>query len=163
MIRRSRQERLTDYALDYFRGTLIFDRPVALADADGNPASIRVTFEVKDGQRQVSTNYALLDNARRRVEAARERVRIADVEIQNARDLPPELTFRQLRYLDELAAARSSESEQIARYNAALASYERSRGTLLRYNNIVLGETPDADLPRRLKTAMDLTADLPAR
>ena len=123
----------------------------------------QITFEVKDGQRQVSTNYALLDNARRRVEAARERVRIADVEIQNARDLPPELTFRQLRYLDELAAARSSESEQIARYNAALASYERSRGTLLRYNNIVLGETPDADLPRRLKTAMDLTADLPAR
>jgi len=40
-----RQVRLSDYTLDFFAGTLIFDRPVPLLDDNLNPVSIRVTYE----------------------------------------------------------------------------------------------------------------------
>ncbi|SEQ23882.1 carboxypeptidase regulatory-like domain-containing protein [Thalassovita taeanensis] len=39
------QRRMTDYVLDYFRNALIFNSEVPQADRDGNPISIRVTYE----------------------------------------------------------------------------------------------------------------------
>ena len=44
-----RQARLSDYTLDYFAGTLLFDRPVPLRDDNLNPVSIRITYEMEDG------------------------------------------------------------------------------------------------------------------
>ena len=41
----------TDYLLDFFRNALIFNAPVAQTDADGNPVSIRVTFETEGNGR----------------------------------------------------------------------------------------------------------------
>ncbi|PJE26249.1 hypothetical protein PSM7751_01392 [Pseudooceanicola marinus] len=38
----------TDYLLDFFRDTITFDAPVRQFDADGNPVSIRVTYEVEE-------------------------------------------------------------------------------------------------------------------
>lgn len=38
----------TDYILDFFRDTITFDAPVRQFDADGNPVSIRVTYEVEE-------------------------------------------------------------------------------------------------------------------
>lgn len=37
----------TDYLLDFFRNTITFDTPVRQFDLDGNPVSIRVTYEVE--------------------------------------------------------------------------------------------------------------------
>ncbi|MEP3686281.1 MAG: hypothetical protein ABJN05_04195 [Sulfitobacter dubius] len=37
----------TDYLLDFFRNTITFDSPVRQFDLDGNPVSIRVTYEVE--------------------------------------------------------------------------------------------------------------------
>ncbi|MDO6730943.1 hypothetical protein Q4577_13000 [Marinovum sp. 2_MG-2023] len=37
----------TDYILDFFRDTITFDDPVRQFDADGNPVSVRVTYEVE--------------------------------------------------------------------------------------------------------------------
>ncbi|WP_163850858.1 DUF11 domain-containing protein [Pseudooceanicola aestuarii] len=37
----------TDYLLDYFRNTITFDAPVRQFDAEGNPVSIRITYEVE--------------------------------------------------------------------------------------------------------------------
>lgn len=42
------QQRMTDYLLDYFRGAIIFTSPVPQADDNGNPISIRVTFETEN-------------------------------------------------------------------------------------------------------------------
>ncbi|WP_162197152.1 DUF7925 domain-containing protein [Loktanella sp. S4079] len=42
------QRRGTDYVLDFFRDALVFNSPVAQADEDGNPISIRVTYETDD-------------------------------------------------------------------------------------------------------------------
>lgn len=36
----------TDYLLDFFRDTITFDSPVRQFDADGNPVSIRITYEL---------------------------------------------------------------------------------------------------------------------
>ncbi|KMK67814.1 DUF11 domain-containing protein [Puniceibacterium sp. IMCC21224] len=38
----------TDYLLDYFRNTITFDDPVRQFDIDGNPVSIRVTYEIEE-------------------------------------------------------------------------------------------------------------------
>jgi len=43
------QRRFTDYTLDYFAGTLIFNRPIDSSDEDLNPVFIRLTAEVDRG------------------------------------------------------------------------------------------------------------------
>ena len=42
------QRRGQDYVLDFFRDAIIFNAPVAQADAEGNPYSIRVTYEMEE-------------------------------------------------------------------------------------------------------------------
>ncbi|WP_180955971.1 DUF11 domain-containing protein [Monaibacterium marinum] len=42
------QRRGNDYVLDFFRDALIFNTPVNQTDTDGNPISIRVTYEVEE-------------------------------------------------------------------------------------------------------------------
>ena len=45
------QRRGTDYLLDFFRDAIVFNAPVSQTDADGNPVSIRVTYETEgEGQ-----------------------------------------------------------------------------------------------------------------
>lgn len=57
----------TDYLLDFFRDTITFDTPVRQADADGNPVSIRVTYETETDRAEKfwlyggEVNYALGD------------------------------------------------------------------------------------------------------
>ncbi|SFE96609.1 conserved repeat domain-containing protein [Sulfitobacter brevis] len=57
----------TDYILDFFRNTITFDAPVRQFDADGNPVSIRVTYETEQegaeryGLYGGEVNYALGD------------------------------------------------------------------------------------------------------
>lgn len=121
----------------------------------------QITNSVKNAQRQVSLNYALLAQQRQRVEAAEEAVRVVQVQEETDAQLTPEFSDRKLRFLDNLAAARSAEAQALAEYNASLAAYERSRGTLLRYNNIVIGETADYHL---ITDRVDAVDDLqPAR
>ena len=58
----------TDYLLDFFRNTITFDTPVRQFDLEGNPVSIRVTYEVEpDGAEAYwlyggEVNYALSEN-----------------------------------------------------------------------------------------------------
>ncbi len=56
IISEQRQTRFSDYTLDFFRGALIFNRPIPLIDEDLNPVSIRVTFETEEGS---SDNYLI--------------------------------------------------------------------------------------------------------
>ncbi|MDD9744913.1 MULTISPECIES: hypothetical protein [Marinovum] len=43
----TRLRRLIDYTLDYFRNTIIFDTPLRQADEEGNPISVRVTYQIE--------------------------------------------------------------------------------------------------------------------
>lgn len=47
VISTTRMRRLIDYTLDYFRNTIIFDTPIRQADADGNPISVRVSYQIE--------------------------------------------------------------------------------------------------------------------
>ncbi|OWU80372.1 hypothetical protein ATO5_03660 [Loktanella sp. 22II-4b] len=44
-----RLDRLSDYVLDYFLDTVIFDRPVPQTDEDGNPVSVRFAYQLETG------------------------------------------------------------------------------------------------------------------
>lgn len=44
-----RLTRFTDYTIDHFRGTIIFDTPVDAFDENLNPVFVRVTYDVEDG------------------------------------------------------------------------------------------------------------------
>jgi outer membrane protein TolC len=56
------------------------------------------------------------------------------------RALSPEFVNRKLQAQQDLANAAREEAAAIANYNIALMLLERSKGTLLRYNNIVIEE-----------------------
>ena len=43
------QTRLSDYTIDFFRGAIIFNRPIPQIDENLNPVSIRVTYETDEG------------------------------------------------------------------------------------------------------------------
>jgi uncharacterized repeat protein (TIGR01451 family) len=43
------QTRLSDYTIDFFRGAIIFNRPIPQIDENLNPISIRVTYETEEG------------------------------------------------------------------------------------------------------------------
>ncbi len=100
----------------------------------------RVALEVAQSQRQVSTTYARLIELRNARMAARDAVENAELLERSGTPLTPQFSDLQLRYLAELAQTRSLEAEAIATYNTALAEYEQAKGTLLRYNNVVLEE-----------------------
>ncbi|GAA6200164.1 hypothetical protein NBRC116599_13890 [Aquicoccus sp. SU-CL01552] len=57
----------TEYTLDFFRDTITFDDPLRQFDADGNPVSVRVTYEIeRDGAERYwlyggEVNYAAGD------------------------------------------------------------------------------------------------------
>ena len=105
-------------------------------------AAVRqVAAEVKQAMRDVSTSYAELAILRRSVEASAEAARVVEVEAAN-QPLSPQLSDLKLRFLSELADARSREARAVADYNFNLAALERAKGTLLRYNNIVIAAEP---------------------
>ena len=54
--------------------------------------------------------------------------------------LRPDFIERKLQRQQELANAEQAEAEAAAQYNIALSTLERRKGTLLRYNNVILDE-----------------------
>ena len=103
-----------------------------------------VTASVKVAQVQVNANYLVLKLAAQEVEAAAEQVRVLTQREELDAELTPQFSDLKLRALDQLADARVRQAQATADYNLSLAQYEQSKGTLLRYNNIVLKES-DAD------------------
>lgn len=100
----------------------------------------QVSVELSQAQRAVQANFARIARLRDARFAATDAVeRIIRGEILGDR-LTPEASDRKLRFLAALAQSRSAEQQAIADYNQSLAQYERAKGTLLRYNNILMAE-----------------------
>lgn len=119
----------TDYLLDFFRDTITFDAPVRQFDGDGNPVSVRVTFEAEEDSADRywlyggEINYTLTDTTSVGVRAVQ-----ADAPLYNpARS---RLQAAYIRHEDhtgglwEAEVARSENAEGIAG-SAARLSYER--------------------------------------
>ena len=56
--------------------------------------------------------------------------------------LTPEFVQLQLDAQERLARAAADEAAAVAAYNTAIAQLEQAKGTLLRYNNVVMAEEP---------------------
>ena len=100
----------------------------------------QVTQEVSEAQRQVTITYARLGQLRQARLAARDVVEQLSIAEAADQALTPDFIDRKLRVLSTLLSARSNEATALSDYQQAIAQYERSKGTLLRYNNIVLQE-----------------------
>ncbi len=100
----------------------------------------QVTLEISQAQRAASSAYSEIGYYREARLAARDVVEQADLEERSGRALSPQFSDLKLRYLAELSQAMSLEAQAIAQYNIALADYERAKGTLLRFNNVVVQE-----------------------
>jgi outer membrane protein TolC len=102
----------------------------------------QVTLDVKTALRQVETRWE------ERVGAGRARFAAADAlgaveERERANEaLTPDFVNRKLDLQSQLAQAQQREAEANSNYMIALSDLEKAKGTLLRYNNIIMEESP---------------------
>ena len=105
----------------------------------------QVTLDVSESLREVTTTWDELAQNRKARLARSDVIEALNQREQGGEALSP--TFVQLK-LDEqerLADSRHSENQAVANYNIAIYKLEESKGTLLRYNNVLLAE---AQLPK---------------
>jgi outer membrane protein TolC len=102
----------------------------------------QVALDVKVAMREVETTWdEMVGSARARYAAADALAAVEEQERANER-LTPEFVNRKLDLQAQLAQAQSREAEATSNYMNALSGLERAKGTLLRYNNIVMEESP---------------------
>jgi outer membrane protein TolC len=103
-----------------------------------------VSVEVKTALREVMTTWseiATSRNARFAAEAA-----LTALQQREDANEPLTPTFVQLKLdtQERLSQSRTTEAQAISNYNFALARLERAKGTLLRYDNVMLEEAKTA-------------------
>lgn len=95
---------------------------------------------------EVETTFSEIAAQRQARFDAAEALRALQVREDNNEPLTPQFVDQKLRQQEQLAQAASAEAQAITNYNIAISSLERAKGTLLRYNNVVLQEQ---SLPRK--------------
>jgi outer membrane protein TolC len=96
--------------------------------------------EVKTALRDVATSWKEIVDNRQAVFAAEDALAANQAREESNQILTPEFLQLKLERQGDLAQARIQYDAAIASYNTALAVLERYKGTLLRYDNIVLQE-----------------------
>jgi outer membrane protein TolC len=101
----------------------------------------QVSLDVKLGVRAVQTNWDKMVTARQATFAAADSLSaIEQRESANIEALTPTFIDLKLNQQEQLAEAQRAEAEAISQYNIAIAQLEQAKGTLLRYNNVVMEE-----------------------
>ena len=101
------------------------------------------SLNVRTALRQVQTTYDEIYGTRRaRLASADALAAIEERERADAQGLSPEFVNRKLDLQAELAQNESREAEAMSNYMIAISDLERAKGTLLRYNNIIMEEAP---------------------
>lgn len=100
----------------------------------------QVSLEIKIALRQVQTRWDEMITTRQARYAAADALRAIQLREENNEPLTP--TFVQLKLDSQarLADAAREEINSITNYNNAIAELERAKGTLLRYDNVLLTE-----------------------
>jgi outer membrane protein TolC len=103
----------------------------------------QVTLEVKKAQREVQTTWNEMVHARAARMAAQEELRRLNQD-QDLRPgtMSPGFINTKLDAQARLADQARREITAISAYNIAISALERSKGTLLRYDNVVMEEDP---------------------
>jgi outer membrane protein TolC len=101
-----------------------------------------VSLDVKTSLRAVDTTWTLLISSRRERFAAQAALDGVKARVRAGEPLTPEFVQLQLQFQDTLAQAWQNEASSVANYNIALSQLEKSKGTILKYDNVVLQEDP---------------------
>jgi HAE1 family hydrophobic/amphiphilic exporter-1 len=99
-----------------------------------------ISVEIKTDIRAVGTTWNLIRASRRARFAAEDALNAINARERANEPLTPEFVQLKLDTQDRLASALQAEAEAVSNYNIALAQLERAKGTLLRYNNVLLEE-----------------------
>ncbi len=100
----------------------------------------QIEQDVSVGLREVDTSYDEIVKRRRAVFLAADSLRAIQQRREADEALTPTFVQLELDSQQTLANARAEEAQAIASYNVAISRLERAKGTLLRYNNIVMQE-----------------------
>ena len=101
-----------------------------------------ISVDVKTGLNAVNTDWDVVRSSRRARFAAEDALDRINKREANGEPLTPEFVQLKLQIQDSLAEAYQNEAEAIANYNVALSQLEFVKGTILRYDNVVLQEDP---------------------
>lgn len=103
----------------------------------------QVTLEVKKSQREVETTWNEMIRGRQARIAAEEELRRLEIDEKNRVDATgPGFINAKLDAQARLSDQTRREIVAIVNYNIAISALERAKGTLLRYDNVVLEEEP---------------------
>jgi hypothetical protein len=90
--------------------------------------------------REVETSYNEIVERRNASYLAADSLRAIQQRREAQEALTPEFVQLELDSQQTLANARAEEEQAIRSYNVAISRLERAKGTLLRYNNVVMQE-----------------------
>jgi outer membrane protein len=99
-----------------------------------------ISVEVTTAARAVVTNWQVMDSSRRSRFAAQDALRDINARVRANEPLTPEFVQLKLQEQDLYSSAMHTESQAVANYNIAIAQLEQAKGTLLRYNNVLMVE-----------------------
>jgi outer membrane protein len=103
----------------------------------------QVSLDVRQNAREVETDYLLImANQQSRLAAQRALADVIERQEKETEALTPEFVQLRLDLADRLGQQQEAENQAVANYNIALERLERAKGTLLRYNHIVMQEEP---------------------
>ena len=102
-----------------------------------------VELNVSRSLREVDTSWEEIERRRAAVFQAADSLLAIQQRREADEPLTPEFVSLELERQQTLANNRAEEAQAISAYNTAILNLERSKGMLLRYNNIVLQEQQD--------------------
>ena len=96
---------------------------------------------MKTGTRDVETSWQSIGQTRAAKFAASKALETIQNLEAGGEALRPDFIERKLQRQQDLANAEQAEAEAESGYNIAIAKLEQRKGTLLRYNNIILDKS----------------------
>jgi outer membrane protein TolC len=101
----------------------------------------QVSADVTKALREVSTTWDEMAATAQATFAQRDALRAIERRQEGGEALTPTFVQLKLDTQERLAQAAVTEAEAISNYNKAIKDLERAKGTLLRYDNVVMEET----------------------
>jgi HAE1 family hydrophobic/amphiphilic exporter-1 len=95
---------------------------------------------VKTALREVNTTYDEIVATRQARFAAADALLAIQQREEGGEALTPTFVQLKLDFQERLASAADAEVQAISNYNIAIAALEKAKGTLLRYNNVIMEE-----------------------
>lgn len=100
----------------------------------------QITTDVKTAQREVETSWQTIGQSRSAKLAAEKGLEVLQSQEDGGEALTPRFVESKLNRQRDLATAERAEADAIAAYNIAISRLESAKGTLLRYNNVLMEE-----------------------